>query len=125
MADVVVRPIAFYLLDKKVATVNKVRAEFRIGREPLFGQEGILAWSRGLATLNLTASGITPVGGSDFSNNIEKIIAGVDLSFAFVMGGKYFREKLAVTSYNVDSDSERGTTLEELSGSARAPKVTG
>lgn len=125
MADPVCRQIAFYWRDKKAATANKVSIEFTMNREPLWGQEGILAWSKGHAVMKITASGFTPVGGSYTSDDIEKILNQEDIPISFVLGGKYYRENAATTSLKFDSDSEKGTTTEEIQLTCRRPKIAG
>lgn len=125
MADPVVRQVAFYWRDKKAITANKVSIEFTMNREPLWGQEGIMAWSKGHAIMKITASGFTPVGGSFTSDDIEKILNQDDIPISFVLGGKYYRERAAATNLKYDSDSERGTTMEEVQLSCRRPKIAG
>lgn len=125
MADPVVRQIAFYWREKKAITANKVSIEFTMNREALWGQEGILAWSKGHAIMKVTASGFTPVGGSYTSDDIEKILNNDDIPISFIIGGKYYREKAAATSLKYDSDSEKGTTVEEIQMTCRRPKIAG
>lgn len=125
MPDPVVRQMAFYWREKKAITANKVSIEFTMNREPLWGQEGILAWSKGHAIMKITASGFTPVGGSYTSDDIEKILNQEDIPISFVLGGKYYRESAAAVSLKYDSDSEKGTTMEEVQLSCRRPKITG
>lgn len=125
MADPVVRAIAFYWRDKKAATASKCKVEFTMDRQPLIGQEGILAWSKGLAVMKLTVSGFTPVGGSFTSDDIERILNMDDIPISFVLGGKFYREKAAVTNVSYDGDSEKGTTMEEVQMSCRRPKIVG
>lgn len=125
MADPVVRQIAFYWRDKKAITANKVSIEFTMNREALWGQEGILAWSKGHAVMKVTASGFTPVGGSYTSDDIEKILNQDDIPISFILGGKFYREDAAATSLKYDSDSEKGTTHEEVQLTCRRPKITG
>lgn len=125
MPDPVVRQVAFYWREKKAITANKVSIDFTMNREPLMGQEGILAWSKGHAMMKITASGFTPVGGSYTSDDIEKILNQDDIAVSFVLGGKFYREKGAVTNLKYDSDSEKGTTMEEVQISCKRPKITG
>lgn len=125
MADPVVRQVAFYWREKKAVTCNKVSIDFTFNREPLFGQEGILAWSKGHAIMKITASGFTPVGGSYTSDDIERILNQEDIPVSFVLGGKYYREKGAVTNLKYDSDSEKGTLVEEVQLSCKRPKISG
>ena len=125
MADPVVRQIAFYWRDKKAVTANKVTVEFTMNREPLFGQEGILAWSKGHAIMKISASGFTPVGGSFTSDDIEKVLNQDDVPVSMVIGGMFYRANGAVTNLKYDSDSEKGTTVEEVQISCRRPKITG
>ena len=125
MADPVVRQIAFYWRSKKAITANKVSIDFTMNREPLWGQEGILAWSKGHAVMKITASGFTPVGGSYTSDDIEKILNQDDIPVSFVLGGKFYSEKGVVTNLKYDSDSEKGTTMEEVQISCKRPKIAG
>ncbi len=125
MAEVVVRQMAFYWREKKAITVNKTSVAFTFNREPLFGQEGIIAWSKGNAIMKITASGFTPVGGSHTTDDMERIMAQEDIPVSFVLGGKFYRELGAVTSLKYDSDSEKGTTVEEVELSCRRPKIAG
>jgi hypothetical protein len=125
MADPVVRQVAFYWRDKKAITANKVSIAFKMNREPLWGQEGILAWSKGHAVMTITASGFTPVGGSYTTNDIEKMLNQDDIPISFVLGGKFYRESAAATDLKYDSDSEKGTTMEEVTLTCRRPKITG
>jgi hypothetical protein len=125
MSNPTVRQVAFYWRDKKAITANKVSIVFTMNREPLWGQEGIMAWSRGHAILKITASGFTPVGGSYTSDDIEMILNHEDIPVSFVLGGKFYREKGAVNELKFDSDSEKGTTVEEVQISCRRPKIAG
>lgn len=125
MADPVVRQMAFYWRGKKAITANKTSVEFTMNREPLWGQEGILAWSKGHAIMKITASGFTPVGGSFTSDDIEMILNQDDIPISFVLGGKFFNESAAATSLKYDSDSEKGTLMEEVQLSCRRPKIAG
>ena len=74
---------------------------------------------------SITASGFTPVGGSYTTDDMEKILNQDDIPISFVLGGKYFRENAAATSLKYDSDSEKGTTMEEVQLTCRRPKITG
>ena len=125
MSDPVIRQIAFYWREKKAITANKVSIDFAFPREAQVGQEGIMAWSKGLGTMKITASGFTPVGGSYTSDDIERIFSQTMIPFSFVLGGKYYREEGAVTNLKYDSDAEKGTTMEEVQLSSKLPKITG
>lgn len=123
MPDPVVRQIAFYWNSAKAITANKVSIDFTMNREPLWGQEGILAWSKGNAVMKITASGFTPVGGSYTSDDIEKILNQEEIPISFVLGGKFFSENGVVTNLKYDSDSEKGTTMEEVQLSCKRPTI--
>lgn len=125
MADPVCRQMAFYWREKKAITANKVSVEFTLPSDPLYGQEGILAWSKGHPLMKITASGFTPVGGSYTSDDIEKILNQEDIAISFILGGKYYREKGRVTSLKFDSDSEKQVTTEEVQLVCRRPKIAG
>lgn len=125
MANPVVRQITFYWRDKKAITANKVKVSFVMDRQPLYGQEGILAWSKGHAQMNLTVSGFTPVGGSFTTDDIEKILNQDDIPISLVLGGKFFRTDGAVTNLDFDSDSEKGITNEEVQIKCARPKIMG
>ncbi len=125
MADPVVRQMAFYWNNTKAITANKVSVDFTMNREPLWGQEGILAWSKGHAIMKITASGFTPVGGSYTSDDIEKILNQDEIPVSFVLGGKFYSENGVVTNLKYDSDSEKGTVMEEVQISCKRPKISG
>ena len=126
MADPVVRQMIFYWRDKKAITANKVSVAIKVGREPLWGQEGILAWSKGHAVMTITASGFTPVGGSFTTDDIEKVLNNDDVPVSFVLGGKFYRiDNGAVTDLKYDSDSEKGTVMEEVTITCRRPNIVG
>lgn len=125
MADPIIRQIAFYWRDKKAAEVNSVEIEFMMGREPLFGQEGILAYSRGQAQMKLTIREVVPVTGSTTTNDIEKILAMDDIPASFILGGKFMRENMAVQSARYSSDTEKGVTTGEIVLMGRKPKILG
>ncbi len=125
MAEIQVRQLSFYWRSKKAITANKVSIEFTLPSDPLYGQEGILAWSQGHCVMKITASGFTPVGGSYTSDDIERILARKIIPISFILGGKYYGEDGTVTNLKYDSDSEKQTTMEEVQISCRRPKITG
>jgi hypothetical protein len=125
MADPIVRQMAFYWQDKKAAEVNKLRVKFMSGRKELFGQDGILAFSRGAAQMELSISEITPIGGSSTSNDIQKFFDQADIDASWIMGGKYYRQKLAWTEAEYDSDSETGVVTGQITLKGRVPQITG
>jgi len=125
MADVVVRQIAFYWNNKKAATVNSVEVEFTMGREALYGQEGILAYSKGQAKMKLTIAEVVPVTGSTTVDDIEKILNQEDIECFFILGGKPCRQKLAVLTASYKSDTEKGVTTGSIVLEGAKPKITG
>lgn len=125
MADPIIRQIAFYWRDKKAAEVNSVEVEFTTGREALFGQDGILAYSKGQARMKLTIREVVPVTGSATTSDLEKILAQEDIAVSFVLGGKYMRENMAVMSARYASDTEKGITTGEITLEGRKPKIFG
>ena len=125
MADPIIRQIAFYWRDKKSAEVNSVEVEFTTGREALFGQDGIIAYSKGQARMKLTIREVVPVTGSTTTNDLEKILAQEDIACSFILGGKYMRENMAVMSARYASDTEKGVTTGEITLEGRKPKIFG
>lgn len=125
MADPIIRQIAFYWRDKKAATVNSVSVEFMMGREALYGQEGIIAYSKGTAKMKLTIREVVPVSGSATTDDIEKILNQDDIAASFVLGGKFMRQKFAVMSAHYNSDTEKGITTGEVVLEGKKPQITG
>jgi len=123
MADPIIRAIAFYWRDKKAAECNAVDVEFSMGREALYGQEGILAYSKGQAKMKVTVREVTPVSGSFTTNDLEKLLAQDDIACTFILGGKFMRQNMAVLSARYSSDTERGVTHGEVVLEGRKPKV--
>jgi hypothetical protein len=125
MADPIIRQIAFYWRDKKAAEVNSVEVEFTTGREPLFGQDGILAYSKGQARMRLTIREVVPVTGSATTKDLERIFAQNDVACSFILGGAVMREDMAVISARYSSDTEKGVTTGEIVLEGRKPKIFG
>jgi hypothetical protein len=125
MADVVVRQIAFYWRNKKAAETNSVEVEFNNGREKLIGQEGILAYSKGIATMKVTIAEVVPVTGSTTTNDIEKILDQEDIDVSFILGGKFYKQKMAVMTASYKSDTEKGVTTGNIVLEGAKPKVSG
>lgn len=125
MADPIIRQISFYWRDKKAAEVNSVEIEFTTGREALFGQDGIIAYSKGQAKMRLTIREVVPVTGSTTTRDLEKILAQDDIPCSFILGGKFMRENLAVMTARYSSDTEKGITTGEIVLEGRKPKSFG
>ncbi len=125
MADAVVRQIAFYWRNKKAAEVNSVEVEFSMGREALYGQEGIIAYSKGQAKMKLTVTEVVPVTGSTSTNDIEKILAQEDIDVSCVIGGKFYKQKMAVLTASYKSDTEKGVTTGSIVMEGAKPKISG
>jgi hypothetical protein len=124
MADVVVRQIAFYWNNKKAAEVNSVEVEFTMGREALYGQEGILAYSKGQAKMKLTIAEVVPVTGSTTTKDIEKILNQEDIEVFFFLGGTPCRQKMAVLTASYKSDTEKGVTTGNIVLEGAKPKIS-
>lgn len=88
----IVRQLAFYWRDKKVVVAQTVRIWFTLGREPLYGQDGLLAWNEGVdgAVMRITASDFASVVGSFTTDDVERILTRERLRVGFVLGGKFF-----------------------------------
>lgn len=125
MADPIVRSVAFYWRDKLAVEVNRVRVKFMMGRTALFGQKGLEVYSKGAATMQLTVSGFVSVTGSAISNDMEKMLAQEDIDCSFILGGKYYRQRLAVIDYEGESDSEKGTVTEQVTLEGKKPRIVG
>lgn len=127
MADeeVVVKKIAFYWGSVKAATVNKVSVEFNNGREALLGQDGIIAYSKGIAKMKLTIGEVVPVEGSSSTKDIDKILAQESITVSFILGGKFYRKKMAVLTATYESDTEKGVTTGNIVLESGKPNISG
>lgn len=125
MADPIIRQIAFYWRNKKAAETNSVEVEFTMGREALFGQEGIIAYSKGQAKMKVTISEVVPVTGSTTTNDIEKMLAQEDIDISFILGGKFYKQKMAVMTASYKSDTEKGVTTGNIVMEGAKPKISG
>lgn len=125
MSDPQVSQMAFYWQDVKAAEVNSVEVHFTTGREALYGQEGIIAYSKGQAKMRVTIREIVPIDGSSTTDDIEKILAQNDIATAFVLGGKYMRSNMAVLEARYQSDSEKRVTTGEVVLESKKPKIIG
>lgn len=125
MSEPVVRAMAWYWNNKKAVEVNKLSVKFMSGAKELFGQEGLAAFSRGSATLEVTVTEFTPVSGSSTTNDIGKFVRGEKIDCSWIMGGKFFRQKLTWTEGSWESDMETGTSTGTVVLKGRLPKITG
>lgn len=125
MAAPIIRQIAFYWRNKKAAETNSVEVEFTMGREALFGQEGILAYSKGQAKMKVTISEVVPVTGSTTTNDIEKMLAQEDIDISFILGGKFYKQKMAVMTASYKSDTEKGVTTGNIVMEGAKPTISG
>lgn len=125
MAMPIVRAAAVYWRNRKAASINKLRVKFMMGRTEVFGQDAVLAYSQGIATMEITITEIVTVGGSAVVDDIVLLIAQKNIPIAFFLGGKYFRQDIAITDYEIDSDSEKGVITGVVNGKGAAPKVIG
>lgn len=125
MSDPIVRAMAWYWEDKKAVEVNKLRVKFMSGAKELFGQEGLAAFSDGAATIELTITEFTPVGGSSTTNDIAKFFAKKNIDASWIMGGRFFRQKLKWTEGEWDSDMETGVCTGTVTLKGKPPQITG
>ena len=125
MAAPIIRQIAFYWRNKKAAETNSVEVEFTMGREALFGQEGILAYSKGQAKMKVTISEVVPVTGSTTTNDIEKMLAQEDIDISFILGDKFYKQKMAVMTASYKSDTEKGVTTGNIVMEGAKPTISG
>ena len=125
MADVQVQQMAFYWRNAKAATVNSVQVQFTMGREALYGQAGIIAYSKGQAKMRVTIREVVPIAGSTTTKDIERILEQDDIDVAFVLGGKLMRNKMAVMEAEYSSDSEKNVTTGQVVLEGKKPKITG
>lgn len=125
MAAPIIRQIAFYWRNKKAAETNSVEVEFTMGREALFGQEGILAYSKGQAKMKVTISEVVPVTGSTTTNDIEKMLAQEDIDISFIIGGRFYKQKMAVMTASYKSDTEKGVTTGNIVMEGAKPTISG
>ena len=123
MADPIIKQMAFYWRDKKAATVNGLTVQFSMGREALYGQEGIIAFSKGRAKMRVTIREVVPIQGSTTTADIEKMLNQDDIPCSFVLGGRYMREDLAVQEATYTSDSEKNVTTGEIVLEGKKPKI--
>ena len=97
-----------YWQGKKAAETNAVDVEFNNGREKLVGQEGIMAYSRGIATMTVTITEVVPIAGSTTTKDLAKILAQEDIDIGIILGDKMLRNKMAVLKASYKSNTEKG-----------------
>jgi phosphoribulokinase len=74
--------------------------------------------------MKLTIGGVVPVTGSSTTKDIEKILSQDDIDVSFVLGGSFYRQKMAVLSASFKSDSEKKTTTEQVVLEGRKPDIS-
>lgn len=108
MANPTVRAGVFYWKNRKAMEVHKVSIKFMHGRKAVYGAEGGLAFSKGAAMAEITITETVPISGTTVMSDIDKILAQTDMDAAFLIGGKMYRQKWAVTENTMTSDTETG-----------------
>lgn len=125
MANPTVRAGTFYWRNRKAAEVNKATIKFMHGRKPVFGAAGAAAWSKGAAIAEITITEFIPVGGSTTSADIERMLAQEDFDAAILIGGKFYRQKWAVTENTMSFDTESGVCEGQITLQGTKPNVKG
>lgn len=123
MANPVIRMMAFYLNNKKAATVNQVGYKINPARAAAFGQEGYLSHAKGAITTEFTINEVTPVAGSSFTALLQKVLAQEDIDCSVIVGGKLHKVKMAVTSVDFSSASETGMSNGTMTLQGGVPDV--
>lgn len=93
MSTPVVRAGIFYWANRKAAETHKASIKFLHGRKPVPGAGGVLAYTKGMGTAEVTITETIPVDGSTTSKDMEKILAQSDIDAAIRIGGKFYRQK--------------------------------
>lgn len=125
MAEPIFRPIVFFWKDKKAAESNSFEVEFNFGAEPIYGQDGIMAYTIAPGQMRVTVREAVPIQGSTSTKDIEDIFASKSFPIAFVKGGKYYRGPVRVVTARYSSDTERGVVTGEIVMQGAIPKVFG
>lgn len=125
MADPQFLKMAVYWNSKKAAECNAFDVEFSNGREALMGQDGILAYSKGVPKMKITMTEVVPVAGSTSTTDIEKILAQQDINISFILGGKVYKQKMACLSASYKSDTEKGVITGSIVLEGPAPTISG
>lgn len=125
MADKKFLKLALYWNGRKAAEANAVEVEFSNGREALIGQDGILAYSKGIAKMKVTMTEVVPVTGSSTTNDIEKILAQEDIKISFIMGGKSYEQMMACLTASYKSDTEKGVITGSIVLEGAKPEISG
>jgi hypothetical protein len=118
-------PMAFFWNNRKAAETNAVNVSFSMGREALYGQEGIIAYSKGIAKMKVTIKEVTPVQGSTTTKDIEKILDQKDIDIGVFLGGKQLRNSMAVLEAEWASNTEKGVIEGTIVLEGAKPRVTG
>jgi hypothetical protein len=103
-----VRAFAIYINHKKAFTCNQQSISIPMGRTAVFGQEGYLAHSKGAVQVRLQLNEITPVGGSDLTQLLDKSLKQENVDIAMFVGGKQMSASFAVTNIEFSSQTESG-----------------
>lgn len=120
-----VRAGVFYWRNRKAAETNKASIKFTHNRKPIPGADGYAAWSKGAVMAEISITEFVPVGGSTTSADIERILNQEDIDAAILIGGKFYRQKWAVTENTLSYDSETGVSEGQLTLQGSKPTVKG
>lgn len=126
MADeITVRAGRLYWRNRKCLEANKFSIKFAYNRKPIPGPAGVVAWTEGMATATLTFEEFIPVGGSTTTHDIEMVITQKEVDAAVRIGGRWYRQRWAVTENEMSSDSETGVCTGRYTLQGKAEKLAG
>lgn len=118
-----IRMLAFYLQNKKAATVNKATYEIMPARTPMIGQDGLLAHSKGAVQVKFTVTEVTPISGSSLGDINAKVLAQEDIEVGIIVAGKYHRVTCAATSGQFEGDAATGAATGSVTLEGGVPNV--
>lgn len=124
MALVRVRHFTLYLLDKKAATVNNVKFRINTNDAKQVGGEGYLTHSDGAPDASMSATEVTPVGGSTITEVLKKkVITKGEVPYSCFIGGDFYKGVMRVITAEFSSESASGAATGTLEMEGGMPEI--
>lgn len=125
MANPKVRSCSLFLGSKKVGQIEGVKYSYNAGDEPQFGDPGLITYSDGASTSQVTATGFVPIAGMDVDVMTQmQQKADFDVSLALI-NGKIHQITMRCLKAEFTGSQKTGTLTGEFEFGGGEPKITG
>lgn len=108
MANVRVRPYSIYVNGKKFGEMHQARFTLQSGDEPAFGDGGLIGFTDGASTTNLTCQAVQPATKQMSVDLANALLNKQDMDIALPIGPNIYMVSMRCTKAEFDTDQKTG-----------------